>query len=82
MRLLKFWLFVWRSLGRATSEFARFVGWDMKTVITTVALFGLGYFIYWKVKGAADTKDELGKYALLIFIHTLSSPSHCLPFNF
>jgi hypothetical protein len=68
MQPFKFWFFIWRSLGRAVSEFARFIGWDVKTVVTTVALFGLGYFIYWKVKGAAETKDELGKYALLIFI--------------
>lgn len=68
MQLLTFWTFVWRCFGRAASDTAHWIELSFRSVIAAVVLFVLGFGLYWLVRGASETKDELSKYAVLTVV--------------
>ncbi len=62
---LDFWTFMWRCLDRAATLTAHFFGLDLKTVLTTAGLLGLGFLIHRGVRGATETKEEILKFVIL-----------------
>jgi hypothetical protein len=71
MRALNFWTFVWRCVDQAASDTIHFFGWDVKTVLTTVVLVGLGFVLYWRVKGSSETTEEIFKYVVITAVPPL-----------
>lgn len=50
---------MWRTLGRAAGDTARFFNLDGKTIGTTIFLFAFGYYLYYRIKGIEETRQEL-----------------------
>jgi len=68
---ITFWLFVARSLGRAAVKSADFFELRIRTAVIAVALVALGFLLFWRVRGVAETKEEVYKYLTLVAAPTV-----------
>ena len=63
-----FWRFFWACVQAAEEKTAGYFGWDLKTMLTALALAVIGYILYLRVHGRHKTKERLGEDLLLTVV--------------